>query len=263
MKKALKTPISYYGGKQLMLKHILPIIPAHKVYVEPFVGGGAVFWAKEPSECEIINDKNGSVVNFYKQLKLNFDQLKLLIDATPFSRENYKNAMVIYNCPYLFNELQRAWAFWVVTSQGFSKKIGSWMSSSIKQNLAPQIENKKLAFDECLKVRLNLTQIEHLDAIELIRRTDSPETFFYLDPPYVNSNQGHYSGYIQENFNELLDTISKIKGKFLLSSYPNTQLDNYRQKYGWYYNDMDMSKPASKNNKARKVEALTANYPII
>lgn len=44
-----KTPISYYGGKQSMLKHILPIIPNHTIYVEPFFGGGAVFWVKSSS----------------------------------------------------------------------------------------------------------------------------------------------------------------------------------------------------------------------
>lgn len=59
-----------------MLKHILPIIPEHKVYVEAFFGGGAVFWAKDPSQVEIINDYNANVVNFYQQLKSNFFELK-------------------------------------------------------------------------------------------------------------------------------------------------------------------------------------------
>lgn len=66
MKKiVMKTPISYYGGKQQMLKHILPVIPKHEVYCEPFFGGGAVFWGKEPVKAEIINDVNGMVSNFY------------------------------------------------------------------------------------------------------------------------------------------------------------------------------------------------------
>ena len=56
MQIQVKTPISYYGGKQSMLKHILPIIPKHSNYVEPFFGGGAVFWAKDPKATEIIND---------------------------------------------------------------------------------------------------------------------------------------------------------------------------------------------------------------
>ena len=52
-----KTPITYYGGKQSMLRDILPLIPEHQIYVEPFFGGGAVFWAKEPTKCEVINDE--------------------------------------------------------------------------------------------------------------------------------------------------------------------------------------------------------------
>lgn len=38
----MKTPISYYGGKQTLLKHILPLIPSHKLYTEAFCGGAAV-----------------------------------------------------------------------------------------------------------------------------------------------------------------------------------------------------------------------------
>ena len=65
-----RTPISYYGGKQIMLKYILPLIPEHQIYTEAFFGGGAVFWAKEPSQTEIINDFNANVYNFYQILKL-------------------------------------------------------------------------------------------------------------------------------------------------------------------------------------------------
>jgi DNA adenine methylase len=78
----MKTPLIYYGGKTLLLQHILPLIPTHITYYEPFVGGGAVFWAKEPSIIEVINDTNGQVVNFYRALKNNFSDLKRKIDAT-------------------------------------------------------------------------------------------------------------------------------------------------------------------------------------
>jgi DNA adenine methylase len=61
----MKTPISYYGGKQKMIPHILPLIPEHKIYVEPFFGGGAIFFAKEPSKIEVINDIDKRVYNFW------------------------------------------------------------------------------------------------------------------------------------------------------------------------------------------------------
>lgn len=258
----MKTPISYYGGKQSMLKHILPIIPKHKIYVEAFFGGGAVFWGKEKSEVEIVNDYNSNVVNFYHQLKTNFQELKFLIEATPYSRDVYKQALVVYTNPFIFKPEVRAWAFWVCTTQGFSNKIGSWRSSTIRSKESLLNYNKKESFNESLSKRLDLVQIENKDAIELIKKQDSPETFFYLDPPYVDANQGHYGGYTQEHFNQLIDTLKNIKGKFLLSSYPNEYLNKSRIECGWFSDDKDMVLSASRNSNKRKTEALTANYPI-
>ncbi|SNA83493.1 D12 class N6 adenine-specific DNA methyltransferase [Flavobacterium psychrophilum] len=261
-KARLKTPISYYGGKQSMLKHILPIIPEHTIYVEPFFGGGAVFWAKEPAKVEVVNDLNGNVINFYEQLKTNFVELKTKVDATPYSREVYKSAMVVYETPYIFNPVTRAWAFWVGTIQGFSNKIGSWRSSTQRHKESLLNHNKKDSFTTDLSKRLDTTQIECMDAVQLILKLDSENTFFYIDPPYVGANQGHYGGYTQEHFDDLLKVLSQIKGKFLLSSYPNDILDKYRIKYKWFSSDKDMVLSASRDSNKRKIEALTSNYLI-
>ena len=88
----MKTPITYYGGKQTMLKYILPLIPEHIIYTEPFCGGCAVFFAKEPSKYEVINDINSELVNFYRVMKSNFDELQLKVDATLHSREAQAHA---------------------------------------------------------------------------------------------------------------------------------------------------------------------------
>ncbi len=166
----MKTPISYYGGKQSMLKHILPLIPEHETYCEPFFGGGAVFWAKEPAKAEIVNDFNGMVVNFYQQLKLNFNELKRIIDATPYSRQTYQKAMVVYENPYIFNEVTKAWAFWVGTIQGFSNKIGSWRSSQPRLKESKMNYNKKKLLTETYSERLKYVQIECKDALKLIEK---------------------------------------------------------------------------------------------
>ncbi len=257
-----KTPISYYGGKQSMLKHILPLIPKHKVYVEPFFGGGAVFWAKEPIKAEIVNDYNGMVVNFYEQLKTNYDELKQKVEATAYCRESYAQAMVVYNKPYLFTPLVKAWAFWIGTVQGFSNQIGSWRASQPRHKEALLNFNKKMLVNTESSQRLELVQIENMDAVRLIASKDTTETFFYIDPPYVNAAQGHYGGYTQEHFNTLLEVLATIKGKFLLSSYPNEALNKFRTKYKWYNNDIDMQLSASRDKSKRKVECLTANYAI-
>ena len=75
-----KTPISYYGGKQNMVSTILPLIPKHRIYTEAFFGGGAIFFAKEKSDAEIINDVHTMVVNFYEVVKSDFTTLKQKIE---------------------------------------------------------------------------------------------------------------------------------------------------------------------------------------
>ena len=109
----------------MMLKNILPLIPDHQIYVEPFFGGGSVYRAKAPAPCEVINDVNMNVVNFYQVLKSRSKKLETKIKETLLSRETYKKAMLIYDCPRLFadDKVTRAWAFRVSVSQGYLNKI--------------------------------------------------------------------------------------------------------------------------------------------
>ncbi len=102
-----------------MLKEILPLIPQHLTYVEPYFGGGAVYRAKEPSKGEIINDLNLNVVNFYATVKNDYERLRNKICATLHSRASYKKALFVYHSPELFADvpLIRARAFYVVTNQ--------------------------------------------------------------------------------------------------------------------------------------------------
>ena len=103
-----KSPVTYYGGKASMTKYLLPLIPEHRLYCEPFFGGGALYFAKEPSKIEVINDKNGEVVNFFEQLKWHPKKLKGLIGATLHSRQQYQEAELMYRHPRLFSAIQRA-----------------------------------------------------------------------------------------------------------------------------------------------------------
>lgn len=260
-----KTPITYYGGKLNLVSEILPLIPKHTVYIEPFFGGGAVFFAKPPSGAEVINDTNAMAINFYEVARSNFQELKTKIEGTLFSRASYTVALSIYRMPHLFSKLAQAWAFYVATNMGFSCKIGSWGFDKYSKR-TKAFRNKKLIFDKTIVKRLENVQIEHLDALKVIVNRDDTDVVFYLDPPYPNSDQGHYSGYSMEDFERLLTVLGKIKGKFLLSSYPYEILEKYSKQYKWYTKTFE--KPLSASNGAnqkkrkRKLEVLTANYPI-
>ena len=260
----MKTPISYYGGKQTMLPHILPLIPAHQIYIEPFFGGGAVFWAKPLSPSEVINDTNNEVVNFYRQIQLNFNALQEAIQATPYSRLLHDKAFLIYTHPQYFTDLERAWAFWVQTNLSYSSSIGSGLTFDKENKGTLRILNKRLAFVEALQERLAHTCIENQDANLILRNRDCEKAFFYIDPPYVNSYQGHYKGYTPKNLYELLQTLATIKGKFLLSSYYSPELQHYANEKQWKIVAIQRTLSASAvavGAARRKVtEALIYNY---
>jgi len=102
-----------------------------------------------------------------------------------------------------------------------------------KAKVGITIHNKRLNFGPHLTERLDITQIECNDALRVIESRDSEVTFHYVDPPYIDSNCGHYSGYTRIDFEALLMTLARLKGKFLLSSYPSDLLESYRAKHGW------------------------------
>jgi DNA adenine methylase len=70
---------------------------------------------------------------------------------------------------------------------------------------------------------------------------DTPEAFFYLDPPYVGYDQGHYDGYTQEDFDALLQLLETIRGKFLLSSFRNASLTDFTRRNGWFTEEIRLS----------------------
>lgn len=246
-----------------MLKHILPLIPEHRTYVEPFVGGGAVFWSKEPSKVEIINDMNGELINFYQIVKTRYRRLQREIKATLHSRDLHRRAQVIYTNPDMFTPVSRAWAVWVLANQSFSAIFnGGWGYATRDNSVEKRLDVKRNHFVKDFAERLERVQIECSDALHIIRVRDSEETFFYCDPPYFNSNCGHYKGYSEAQFKELLDTLASIKGKFLLSSYPSEILSTYIKKHNWKWVAVDKKVAVTKLSTKTKTEVLIANYVL-
>ncbi len=259
-----KTPIVYYGGKQRLLGTILELIPEHEIFCEPFVGGGAVFIAKDRVRTEIINDIDAMISVFYRVLRDNFTELREKIDRTLYDRSTHTVAKCIRKVPHLFSDLQIAWAFFVLSSLGFSGTLDSF-GCYTKGTKAHTHENRKTLFNEELHKRFEGVQIENTDALDVIKRRDTPKTFFYLDPPYIETAQSHYRGYTRDDYRDLLELLTKLKGKFLLSSFPNDLLDLFTKEFGWHRIEVNQTKPASRNpdgTKKQKTEVLTANYPI-
>lgn len=265
MSTLMKTPLSYYGGKQKLVVKILPLIPEHTMYVEPFIGGGAVFFSKKPSEIEVLNDTNKELINFYSVVQNRYIELEKLISVTLHSRGLHKDAAVVYENPHLFDEVKRAWAVWVLSSQSFSAMLdGSWGYDKSKNTTTKKITNKRQQFTSDYAERLQNVQLECADALYVIKSRDTAKSFFYCDPPYFNSDMGHYDGYSQQDFEGLLQALSEVKGKFLLSSYPSEPLDRFKKAHGWCQKvfEQGVSVAAKSGYMKRKYEVLTANFEL-
>jgi DNA adenine methylase len=165
----------------------------------------------------------------------------------------------------MFSEIKRAWALWVTASQSFSSMLdGSWGYERLKNTTTKKIINKQSAFSEELAIRLQNVQIECTDALRVITSRDTEKSFFYCDPPYYNSDCGHYDGYSEADFEALLKLLASIEGKFILSSYPSDLLTRYTKAHGWCNQaiEQSVSVNAKAGNRKMKIEMLTANFEL-
>lgn len=81
--------INYFGGKQRVADKIISQFPDHKVYSEPFVGGGAIYWKNTLPEKYMINDLNKDIYNLYKDAKSNPSKVKKC-DLNNMNKEKWK-----------------------------------------------------------------------------------------------------------------------------------------------------------------------------
>lgn len=259
----MRTPISYYGGKQTMLKHILPLIPSHKIYTEAFCGGAAVLFAKRPAEAEIINDINMELTNFYWCTQVYYSDLKHEIDKTLHSRDLHAHAGHINSYPQFFTPVERAWAVWALCKMSFASMMDGTFGYDFSGTMTKKLRNAKDEFTEQLCQRLERVTIENRNALDVIACYDAPDAFHFVfvDPPYVNSDCGHYEDtFNEQNMEQLLRLLETVKGKFMLTMFPFDMIDRYAQKNGWIIHRVERTISASKSSRRRQEEWMVCNY---
>jgi DNA adenine methylase len=252
--------MKYWGGKQQLAARIISLIPQHVCYSEPFFGGGAVFFEKPKSSVEIINDVNDNIINFYRVIKRQFSKLHDEIDATLYSESQWKLARQLWEEAVNKDAVLRAWAVFVLSHQSFSGSLGGSWAFSDTRNCAQRFKSVKDYFDVRYVRRLDGVQIFCRDALSVIKVIDSLDTFHFIDPPYYNSDMGHYGGYTEEQFRQLLEVLSGIKGKFLLTTYQSDILNEFKKRNGWHTIENRMHLAASNTVGKMKTEVFTFNY---
>lgn len=259
----------WYGGKFSHLDWLLPLLPKTEHFCEPFAGSAATLINREPSPIETYNDLDGEVVNFFRILR---DQKEALIEAiglTPFSREEFENA--ISEPGEALSDLERARRFFIKARQvrtGLAQRAssGRWAHCRLtsRAGMAGAVSRWLGSVEDLPEIaqRLLRVQIEHDTAINVIKRYDSEETLFYCDPPYPHDSRGDNNAYKYEmtddEHRELAKVLHNTKGKVTLSSY---QCDLMDELYGGWQAIEGPTKLVH-SVKQPRTEVLWVNYEI-
>ncbi len=218
-----------------MTAKLLPLLPKHEQYCEPFFGGGSVFFAKDPCHHETINDVDKGVTGFFRVLRDRGDEFIGRAQLTEYGEGLFLDCRDTWRDEG--DELVRAWKWWVVARQSFSGRFDSGTHGHTRtkanRGMAREVSTWLSSIDRLPLVveRLRRTQILCGDAIRAMRCCDTPDCLHYLDPPYVHSTRldaqrrdGVPRGYSHEmddaDHAALVEyLLHEVEGKVVLSGY--------------------------------------------
>lgn len=251
--KGLKSLVARVGGKTKLKKKIVneyfPDGYESMLYVEPFVGGGSIFFYKQPSVREIINDKDTDIIQIFNGFK-KYDGHQISNDINgDYDKELFKK--ILSAKPRIeYHKFIKELILYKTSFFGFKKQFGNTWYIHSKYG------------DEYME-RLKHVQIYNTDYKNLIAKFDSPNTFFYLDPPYENSDRLYEHDTL--SIDELFQILSKIKGRFLLSYNNSTRARELFKDYNIYkiqtkYTGSDEGGTTTGSHSRVKTELLICNY---
>lgn len=213
-KPSAKPLVPWVGGKRRLAKHILPLFPPHQCYVEPFAGAAALFFMKEPTKAEVLNDINGDLINLYRVVQHHLEEFIKQFKWALVSRQIW-DWLELTNVETL-TDIQRAARFFYMQKMAFGGKVdgrsfGTATVSGPKLNLLRIEEELSQAH-----LRLARVTIEHLPWHECVKRYDRPHTLFYCDPPYWGT-EGYGVDFGLEQYDELASLARTIQGQMVIS----------------------------------------------
>jgi DNA adenine methylase len=197
----MNTLFGRMGGKRKLALRLISLFPKdYKVFVEPFVGAGNIFFRikQEEGVKYVINDKDNSVIKIFKGVAKHPQTFVInSISKTEFDNRRDKNS-------------RTAEDEFVILKYSFFSTGKSYTQPNT--TLSKESQLKKL--QDASKLLSNATILNE-DFEKVIKKYDNPSTFFYLDPPYESETQKDYKDYVTPE--QIYNVVSKIKGRFLLS----------------------------------------------
>ena len=260
-------PLKWHGGKFYLASKIVALMPPHTHYVEPYAGGLSVLLAKDPhGVSEVVNDIHGELTNFWRILQSDesFERFRRFIEAVPFSEAEWQTAsQSSANDP-----VERAIRFFILCRLSLAGRMDRFAPLSkarVRRGMNEQASAWINAVDglPAVHARLRRVAILNRDGLDVIREQDGPDTLFYLDPPYLAETRTSEEVYAFElngkQHEQLLDLITKCKGRIMLSGYPS---DLYTSRLcTWNKHEFTIPNAAAKGRKKRLMtEVVWCNF---
>jgi DNA adenine methylase len=202
--------ISWPGGKTRLLKYLLPLIPAHLLYGEPFGGGLAVLLAKPRSEVEVVNDINGELVSFYRCAKYHLESLLDELDLVMNARQEFQD----YLAQPGLTEIQRAARWFIRNRISFG---GMGVTFAVSRSHPMSSRAQRLIAIRALNRRFDRVTIERLSWEKFFELYDCEQGFFFLDPPYLDGAGAAYAGWSEHELQRFGTRVQTLRGKWLLT----------------------------------------------
>lgn len=215
MLQATATPIvPWIGGKRRLARHILPLFPQHTCYVEPFCGAAALYFLKEPTKVEVINDVNGELVNLYRVVRHHLEEFVRQFKWALASRQIFKWLQITPE--ETLTDIQRAARFFYLQKMAFGSRVAS-QNFGTATTSPPKLNLLRLEEDlSAAHLRLSRTYIENLDWVDCIRKYDREHTLFYCDPPYWGT-EGYGTDFGLEQYPRMAELAKTIQGRMIIS----------------------------------------------
>jgi len=211
----MDSPIPYFGGKSRLAKTIIGRIPAHKTYAEVFGGAAWILFRKPPSALETLNDLDRHLMNFYRVAKHHHEALADELATLQPGREPFYQLRDELDRP-MMTDIQRAAAYYFIQRHAFAGRPGK---PSISTRPGRPVQLRAALYRRVLPLvaeRLNEVMLENLTWDRFITLYDSPQTFFFIDPPYLGHRE-YWHNFTRDDFNSLATALRGLKGRFLLT----------------------------------------------
>lgn len=209
----------WLGGKRQLAKRLTARIDRtpHRCYAEPFLGMGGVFLRRRRrAEAEAINDAHGDVSNLFRIVQRHPEAMAEALAFAVAGRADFARMRALD--PALLTDVERAARFFFLMHAGFRGRAKSPTFGASPHRRSHWDLDRLLARVRAVHRRLAGVYVEQLGYAEFIRLYDSPETLFYLDPPYWGHERDYGNGlFARTDFERLAELLAGLKGRFILS----------------------------------------------